>query len=175
MNLLLPLSICLLLAECALWAFPALPRLIVTPPRFTTNYFAVTATNSAGGSDYSNEATFINSNRQPTVALAWDRSPDPTVTGYRMYWGRSSRTYTNSMPVGNTNYATVQLFLPPKTNLVISISTTGTNLQCANKLAGPWYFLNRTTMMVTNPALWPVFYRGAGAGSNRVSLTTLRY
>lgn len=40
----------------------------------------------------------------PSVTLAWDQSPDPTVSGYNLYWGTQARTnsvsfYTNSVPV----------------------------------------------------------------------------
>lgn len=41
------------------------------------------------------------------VTLAWDASPDPSVTGYRIYWGAASRNYTNFVQVGRTNAATV--------------------------------------------------------------------
>jgi len=41
------------------------------------------------------------------VNLAWDRSPDTTVTGYRIYRGVESGVYTNSFAVGNKTNATV--------------------------------------------------------------------
>ena len=37
----------------------------------------------------------------PSMTLAWDRSPDADVVGYRIYLGSSSRRYTNSIYVGN--------------------------------------------------------------------------
>ncbi len=36
-----------------------------------------------------------------SVNLAWDRSPDAEVTGYRIYYGSASGDYTNSVVVGN--------------------------------------------------------------------------
>lgn len=36
------------------------------------------------------------------VTLAWDASPDASVTGYRIYWGAASQSYTNSQ-TGDTN------------------------------------------------------------------------
>jgi N-acetylmuramoyl-L-alanine amidase len=36
-----------------------------------------------------------------SVTLAWDRNPEPDVTGYRLYYGTSPRTYTNQVDVGN--------------------------------------------------------------------------
>jgi fibronectin type 3 domain-containing protein len=41
------------------------------------------------------------------VTLAWDASPDPSVTGYRVYYGGASGVYTNSLQVGNVTTATV--------------------------------------------------------------------
>src|SRR5215469_9106233 len=37
----------------------------------------------------------------PGVALAWDPSTDPSVTGYNVYYGTASRTYTNMIPAGS--------------------------------------------------------------------------
>jgi hypothetical protein len=41
------------------------------------------------------------------VTLAWDASPDPTVTGYRVFYGGASGSYTNSIQVGNVTTATI--------------------------------------------------------------------
>jgi len=38
--------------------------------------------------------------------LAWDASPDPTVVGYKVYFGAASGDYTNSANVGNVTNAT---------------------------------------------------------------------
>jgi fibronectin type 3 domain-containing protein len=45
------------------------------------------------------------------VTLAWDASPDPSVTGYRVYYGGASGTYTNSLQVGNVTTTTVSNLL----------------------------------------------------------------
>ena len=42
-----------------------------------------------------------NANCLATVTLAWDASPDSTVTGYKLYHGVSTRSYTNVYNVGN--------------------------------------------------------------------------
>jgi hypothetical protein len=42
------------------------------------------------------------------IRLAWDASSDPSVTGYTIYYGTSSGTYTQSINVGNTTTYTVQ-------------------------------------------------------------------
>lgn len=43
-----------------------------------------------------------------SVTFEWDHSPDPLVTGYRLYWGTSSNTFTMSRPsLGRTNAITI--------------------------------------------------------------------
>ncbi len=49
----------------------------------------------------------------PQVTLAWDPSPSPSIGGYRLYYGVSSRDYTNLVDVGELTTATVS-------NLVVS-------------------------------------------------------
>lgn len=41
------------------------------------------------------------------ISLAWDASPTPTVTRYKVYWGPSSRTYTQLVVIGNQTAYTV--------------------------------------------------------------------
>ncbi len=41
------------------------------------------------------------------VTLAWDASPDASVTGYRVYYGVATASYTNSAAVGNATSATL--------------------------------------------------------------------
>ena len=43
----------------------------------------------------------------PQVTLAWDASASPTVTGYRLYYGATSREYTNIVDVGDLTTATI--------------------------------------------------------------------
>ena len=42
-----------------------------------------------------------------TVNLAWEPSPDSTVTGYNMYYGVASGTYTNLIDVGNASSGSI--------------------------------------------------------------------
>jgi len=42
-----------------------------------------------------------------SVTLAWDPSPDPTVVGYKIYFGVASRTYTNVVDVGNATSVSI--------------------------------------------------------------------
>jgi hypothetical protein len=42
-----------------------------------------------------------------SVTLGWDNSTDPTVGGYRVYYGVTSGLYPNSVTVGNVTTATI--------------------------------------------------------------------
>ena len=41
------------------------------------------------------------------VTLAWDANTEPGITGYKIYYGTSSRSYPNSIDVGNRTSCTV--------------------------------------------------------------------
>jgi hypothetical protein len=42
-----------------------------------------------------------------SVTLAWNASTDPTVTGYNIYYGGASGSYTNEICAGNATNATI--------------------------------------------------------------------
>lgn len=52
-------------------------------------------------------ASRVTATLPPVIALGWDPSSDPAVTGYNVYYGSSSRNYTNVLAVGNTTSAMV--------------------------------------------------------------------
>jgi hypothetical protein len=43
----------------------------------------------------------------PSITLAWDPSPDPSVVGYKVYWGVATRNYTNSLSAGSATTLTI--------------------------------------------------------------------
>lgn len=47
-----------------------------------------------------------------SVVLAWDASPDASVSGYRLYYGVASRTYTNTVDVGNVLTGVISNLVP---------------------------------------------------------------
>ena len=74
----------------------------------------------------------------PSVTLAWDPSPDPTVAGYSIYYGASTGSYTNLANVG-----------------------LGTNGVVSNLLAGTTYYFAVTAHTAfglesdfSNEAVW---------------------
>ena len=46
-----------------------------------------------------------------SVTLVWDPSTDPNVTGYKIYYGVATRTYTNTVNVGDTTTVTISNLL----------------------------------------------------------------
>ncbi len=138
------------------------------------------------------------------VTLAWD-SPNCTnpITGYNLYSGPSSRTYTNVVHLVATNQGTLPVirygrtfiaatavdsfgfesdysneicwtnFFPPKTNLLITVTTPGPSLLRGPSLAGPWTNLNLRSWTATNPPA-PPWFRGAGA-TNKIAIRALPF
>jgi class 3 adenylate cyclase len=51
--------------------------------------------------------TSVSSLSAGTVTLAWDPSPDASVVAYKVYYGPTSRSYTNSIQVGNVTNASI--------------------------------------------------------------------
>ncbi len=113
---------------------------------------------------------------QQSVSLAWDRAPDAAVKGYWIYYGWVSRTYTNSVNVGNVTNTTLRVprgadyfsatayytnglegdfsvevhfvptVTPAKTNLWIQFAR-----QYAPSVTGPWLTDAASIVNVTNP------------------------
>jgi hypothetical protein len=59
-----------------------------------------------------------------SVPLAWNPSPDANVAGYKIYYGGASRTYTNSVDVGNVT-STVIAGLAEGTTYFFAATTYG--------------------------------------------------
>ncbi len=71
------------------------------------------------------------------VTLAWNRSPDPTVTGYNIYYGGASRAYTNKISAGNNTSVTVPGLIEGKTYYfaATTYSVSGTESGFSGELA----------------------------------------
>ena len=69
---------------------------------YATNTVSQVVTNPPPPSDLTNTAT---------VTIAWDHSPDDSVTGYNFYYGVATRNYTNKTDVGYTNLITIPYLL----------------------------------------------------------------
>jgi len=84
------------------------------------------------------------STRAANVTLAWDRSPDATVTGYRVYYGPASGNYTNSAAVGDVTNAIISNLVQGGTYFFAATAM--------NELGDESDFSNEATYSVPLPA-----------------------
>lgn len=73
------------------------------------------------------------------VTLAWDASTDSTVTGYKLYWGSSSRSYGTPVNVGKVLQYTVTGV--PDTNLFWAVTAYSVDSESAFSIELPTYAL----------------------------------
>jgi hypothetical protein len=141
---------------CRAAPVPALPTIPVNTNRF---YFAVTAKNAVGESEQSNEVSVSQTNLTASplvVTLAWDRVTN--ATGYALYQGDDTRTYTNCVPVGNVTTGSVVIVRPPPAPRIVRFSmTNGLSITLTNPsgslvLRPNWRRVTSTT--------WPVWIEG---------------
>lgn len=70
----------------------------------TTYYFAIKTQDSSGSwSTMSTEVTVLTGGSTYSVSLSWTPSPNPSVTGYKIYWGTDSGDYVTNVNVGNAS------------------------------------------------------------------------
>ncbi|HNS54651.1 MAG TPA: fibronectin type III domain-containing protein [Syntrophales bacterium] len=71
-----------------------------------------------------------------TVTVAWDPNPEPTVAGYRLYYGTSSRYYTNSVDVSNSTRCTISALVEGVTYYmaVTAYDTSGNQSGYSNEI-----------------------------------------
>ncbi len=60
------------------------------------------------------------------ITLAWDPNPEPTVSGYRVYYGTSSNYYSNVIDVGNRTSCTSTGLLPGLTYFISATAYAST-------------------------------------------------
>jgi len=99
---------------------------------------------------------------QETITVAWDPSPDPDVTGYTLYAGSQSGTYTASQDVGNHTQRTMTL--PPGTFYfaVQSYNAYGMSSDLTNEVS--------TTIAATPPPVptWQAVFHNTTTGQLNV-------
>jgi hypothetical protein len=64
-----------------------------------------------------------------SVQLAWDPSPDSSVTGYKIYYGISTRSYTNAVALGNVTNTTIVGLLDKVTYYFTATATNRAGLE----------------------------------------------
>jgi hypothetical protein len=156
----------------------SIPALIVptNPPGtdFITFFFAATATSTAGlVSDFSNQVStnYYETSMWTNVILVWEKSASTNIKSYTLHGGGQPGIYTNSTNVGAalSGALTMIVYPVPLTNVVLNVTTTGTNLYRAPGPRGPWTAMNLTNYTATNPP-GPVYFRGRGKTGNRVNI-----
>ena len=72
-----------------------------------------------------------------SVALTWDRSPDSSVTGYRVYYGGASGDYTNGVTLGNVTSNTVSGLVSGVTYFfaIVAYNATGLESSLSNEIS----------------------------------------
>ena len=65
------------------------------------------------------------------VTLAWDANTEPGITGYKIYYGTSSRSYPNSIDVGNRTSCTVTNLLDRTTYYFAATDYNGISQESA--------------------------------------------
>lgn len=89
------------------------------------------------------------SNAPPVRSFTWTASPDPTVTGYRLYYGMASGSYTTMQPTtGNVTNITVSGFARGSQYfaVVVAISTDPVSGQVLESIPS-----NEVNFTVRNP------------------------
>jgi len=129
--------------------------------------------------------------RNGSVTLAWNPSPDASVTGYRLYWGGTPGAYTNSAAVGKALTSTVRNLIEDVTYYfaVTAYDSTGVESPFSNEtsykagvevalsmsgwtISSPGYF-GRTNELVictnlsASPRVWQVMATYVGDGKWR--------
>lgn len=97
-----------------------------------------------GGSDAGNSSS-TGGDSSGTINLAWDSSPDPTVLGYKIYYGKASNVYDHTVDAGaatplQNNGRSFQLSgLTPGQVYYISLTSYNSNGESgfSNEVSGP--------------------------------------
>jgi hypothetical protein len=73
----------------------------------------------------------VGTNQVVNVRLTWDKSPDPSVTGYKLYWGVSTANYTNRIDVGTNIVGTVSNLIASTTYYFAATAYNAPGLESA--------------------------------------------
>ncbi|MGA9453326.1 MAG: fibronectin type III domain-containing protein [Verrucomicrobiia bacterium] len=102
-----------------------------------------------------------------SVTLAWNRSTDPTVVGYKIYYGGASGTYTNTLSAGNATNVTISGLVGGTTYYFAATTYNSSGVQSpfSNEVSYSSAFklsctVGYESVLVTNTIL--VFTNGAG-------------
>lgn len=63
------------------------------------------------------------------ITLAWDPNPEADIAGYRVHYGTSSGSYSNTLDVGNTTIATLTNLTPGATYYIAVSAYNSVNME----------------------------------------------
>jgi hypothetical protein len=89
----------------------------------------------------------LSSARAASVTLAWDPSPSPDVTGYIVYYGDASASYSQAFDVGNSTTATLSNLANGNAYFVVVTAYNGAGMQSVPS--------NQISFQVTNGVVIP--------------------
>jgi hypothetical protein len=89
-----------------------------------------------------------------SVTLAWDPSTGTNIAGYKLYYGASSRTYTNTLTVGTATSATISNLISGATYYCAATAYDTSNLESdfSNEVSYTNVVLVAPTIALTSPA-----------------------
>jgi hypothetical protein len=73
-----------------------------------------------------------------SVTLAWNRSANPDVAGYNIYYGGASGAYTNEVSAGSTTNATISGLIPETTYYFAATTYTSVGAESTFSSAVPY-------------------------------------
>ena len=94
-----------------------------------------------------------NSNAAQSLKLSWNPSKDPSVSGYNVYYGKSSGVFDHKVSVGNATTVTVSGLVEGTTYYFVATASTTSGLesppsgQISYTVPGTW--LSITPMLVS--------------------------
>ena len=83
-------------------------------------------------------ALMVSSLQAASVTLVWDPSTDPAAAGYNVYFGVSSRSYTNIVDAGNASSATVSSLVPGATYYFAATTYNASGLESDYSMEVPY-------------------------------------
>lgn len=102
------------------------------------------------------------------VSFAWDPSPSPEVTGYRLYTGSASRNYTNMVNVGTNRTASVTNPPSPLFAAATAYAANGAESDFSNEVTNRNLTTYFVVSVVTNSGFSGVWKPDARFGTVRI-------
>ncbi len=100
------------------------------------------------------------------IKLAWDPNTEPDLAGYKIYWGKSSRSYENSVDVGNVTQYTLTGLTAGETYFIAATAYNLSNNESdfSNEVSG--VAVEPETVVVIPPTITPPETNVTDTGGN---------